>query len=256
MNQPRQILVTLILALMSAAVAAESRLDIRLDNAALSWQRLKTGIGGELPERLIADSAGVVVVPQLIKAGFAVAGSYGRGVLLRRGADGRWQPPVFITASGGSFGWQAGVQALELVLIFRDAEAVDALQKRGLTLGADASVAAGPFGRKTGAASDFASDAAVISYAVAEGLFAGVALDGMLIRIESRNTASFYRNAGFEPPFKPTVDASALPASAQRLMDLFGGYDANVAKTERASDNDDGLVTFGIGEAPLDDNEN
>ncbi|MEM8983810.1 MAG: lipid-binding SYLF domain-containing protein, partial [Pseudomonadota bacterium] len=147
------IIIVIVWASFASVSRAENSLDIRIDNASLSWDGVVRGVGGRLPERLRDDARAVIVVPQLIKAGFGVGGSFGRGVLLRRSTDGQWQPPVFVTVSGGSFGWQAGLSAMELILVFRSQAAVDALLKRGLTLGADAGVAAGPFGRRASAAS-------------------------------------------------------------------------------------------------------
>ena len=242
--------------LLARPASAESPLDIRLDNAALTWQRVSESRGAGYLNAAADDAVGIVVIPQLLKAGFAVAGSYGRGILIRRNAAGVLQPPVFLTASGGSIGWQAGVQALDIVLVFRTPEALDALMRRGLTLGPDAGVAAGPYGRGAGAASDFASDAAVLSYAVSEGFFAGVSLEGLLIRIEQRNTRAFYRDAGYAPPAAPTIDPARLPASATRLLALFNASDGVATPLPTDTDSadmpaDGGLVTFGIGEAPV-----
>ena len=249
----RLIATLLVVAMAVGQARAENRLDIRLDNAVLTWQEITTAAGGSLPERALTDAAGVVIVPQLLKAGFGIAGSYGRGVLVYRNTAGRWQPPVFITASGGSIGWQAGVQALDVVLIFRTREALAALLQRGLTLGADAAVTAGPFGRRAGAASDFASDSAVLSYAISEGLFAGVALDGMLVRVESRNTQQFYRDAGFAPPMSTALTLDALPASARRVVARFEA-EIPITPVEPAEPEDtEELVTFGLGENPVDE---
>ncbi|MEM1262567.1 MAG: lipid-binding SYLF domain-containing protein [Pseudomonadota bacterium] len=256
MNQARLFVVIAAVALATAA-QAENALDIRIDNAALSWDGVVTGIGGSLPERLRSDARAVIVVPQLIKAGFGFGGSFGRGVLLRRAANGQWQPPVFVTVSGGSFGWQAGLSSMELLLVFRSEQAVAALLNRGLTLGADAGVAAGPFGRRASASSDFQADAAVVSYAVAGGLFAGVSVEGLLVRVESRNTQRYYRNAGFAPPYDQPLKLSQLPQSAQRFLAKIASDVSPIASTdtpdEGAADDDDSLVTFGLGQQPLDD---
>ena len=152
-----------------------------------------------IPPALLADAKGVVVIPRVVKAGFVVAGSGGHGVALARGAGG-WADPVFVNFGGGSVGFQAGVEATDVVLVFRDQKSLDRVVegKAKLTLGADAGVAAGPVGRQAMAATDAALRAEVLSYSRSRGLFAGVALDGSVIRPDPATNAEYRADRGPE----------------------------------------------------------
>ena len=116
-------------------------------NAATSvlkdFGKMKESIPGEL----LKVTEGIIVVPKLINAGFVVAGKRGKGVAMVKLDDGTWSNPVFVTITGGSVGFQAGVQAVDLVLIFKSQETLEEIGKGSFTLGGDISVTAGPVGR-------------------------------------------------------------------------------------------------------------
>src|SRR6185369_12704637 len=94
------------------------------------------------------DAKAIAVIPGVKKAAFVFGGRWGKGLLTRRGEDGRWIPPSYIQIAGGNFGFQAGIQSTDLVLIFTSEDAIDSLLRGKLTLNADASAAAGPWGKK------------------------------------------------------------------------------------------------------------
>jgi lipid-binding SYLF domain-containing protein len=146
-----------------------------------------------IPATLMADAQGVAVIPRVVKAGFVVAGSGGHGVVVAKDKDGNWGDPVFVNFGGGSVGFQAGVEATDVVLVFRDRKSLDRLLagKGKVTLGADASVAAGPVGRQATAGTDARLEAEIVSYSRSRGLFAGVALDGSVIRPDMNTNAAF-----------------------------------------------------------------
>jgi lipid-binding SYLF domain-containing protein len=116
--------------------------------------------------------------------------------LLVRKADGRWSSPIFVNLTGGSFGFQFGVQATDVVLVFTTRASIEGIVGGKVTLGADASVAAGPVGRQTSAATDVGLTAQVYSYSRASGLFAGVALDGSALTIDQRSNELYYQRPG------------------------------------------------------------
>ena len=97
-----------------------------------------------IPPSLLSSAYGVAVIPNVIKAGFVVGARYGKGVLVVRQDDGGWSNPTFIRMTGGSIGWQAGAQSTDIILVFKTRRSVDGITKGKMTLGADASVAAGP----------------------------------------------------------------------------------------------------------------
>ncbi len=145
-----------------------------------------------IPRWMLADAAGVAVIPNVIKAGFVVGGRRGKGVLSVRNPDGGWSHPNFITLTGGSVGFQAGVQASDVVLVFKTRRSIEDLVRGKFTLGADASVAAVPVGRDAAAATDVALKAEIYAYSRSRGLFAGVALDGSALTIDHRANEAVY----------------------------------------------------------------
>lgn len=146
-----------------------------------------------IPASLLADAQGVVICPNVIKLGFVVGGRHGTGVLLAKRPDGSWSLPVLLRINGGSVGWQAGVQATDVVLVLKTRRSVEGiLSGRRLTLGADASIAAGPLGRQGAVATDARLQSEIFSYSRARGLFAGVALDGSSLKIDPSSNELFY----------------------------------------------------------------
>jgi lipid-binding SYLF domain-containing protein len=150
---------------------------------------------------------GIAIFPDLLKAGFIFGCRYGVGVLLMRNADGSWGNPVFFRLIGGSFGWQIGAQSTDVILVFKSIRSMDAIYGGKFTLGADASVAAGPVGRQAEAATDIMLRAEVLSYSRSRGLFVGLSLEGAAIQAEYGSTASFYNSPGLLP-----IDVSKNPA--------------------------------------------
>jgi lipid-binding SYLF domain-containing protein len=163
----------------------EDAMDVLDDLAAAPEKRV--------PPALLKDAAAVVVAPDVIRGGFVVGGRHGHGVLLVR-QKGGWSDPVFVTLTGGSVGWQAGVQSTDLFLVVRNPRSLDRILRGAgkLTLGADASVAAGPVGREAAAGTDAALKAEILSYSRTRGLFAGVALDGDTVLVDAAANDRFY----------------------------------------------------------------
>jgi lipid-binding SYLF domain-containing protein len=148
-----------------------------------------------LPQAMLRDAHAIAVIPDVVKAGLVLGGRHGRGLLSVKSPDGTWSNPSFIRLSGGSVGWQAGVQATDVILVFRSQRGVDTIVNGKFTMGADASVAAGPVGRSAAASTDGQLRAEIYSYSRSRGLFAGVALDGSVISIDHRsNQRIFGRN--------------------------------------------------------------
>lgn len=145
-----------------------------------------------IPSNLLQDAQAIAVIPNVVKASFVVGGRRGRGLIAIRGADGTWSHPSFITLTGGSFGFQAGVQSADVILVFRSKRGVDSIVNGKFTLGADASVAAGPVGRSAQASTDEQLKAEIYSYSRARGLFAGVSLDGTRLGIDNKSNQETY----------------------------------------------------------------
>jgi lipid-binding SYLF domain-containing protein len=165
-----------------------------------------------LPDALLRDAEAVAVIPDVVKAGFVVGGRFGRGLVAVRAADGTWSNPSFVRITGGSVGFQAGVQSTDVVLVFRTRRGVDSVVNGKFTLGADAAIAAGPVGRNANASTDAQLKAEIYSYSRSRGLFAGVALDGAVLAIDhDANEAVFGANVTprriFEGGAGPAPDA-------------------------------------------------
>jgi lipid-binding SYLF domain-containing protein len=186
------------LALTSAATAvhAQAREEGRLLYADEVLKDLRGAHDQAIPDRLLERAYGIAVFPDLTKVAFFAGGRRGHGVLVVRDKQGRFSNPVFVTMTGGSFGWQWGVQLTDIVLVFTTPKGVEGINGGKVTLGADASVAAGPVGRAASAATDAGFKAEVYSYSRSKGVFAGLALDGSVITIDDSANAQFYKKPG------------------------------------------------------------
>lgn len=175
-----------------------------------------------IPRSLLAGADGVMLVPGVLKGGFVIGIERGRGVVMVRDANGGWQLPQFVTITGGSIGWQAGVQATDLILVFKSKRSVQGLLTGKFTIGVDASAAAGPVGRDASAATDGKLQAEIYSYSRSRGLFAGFSVNGAKIDLNPELTQAYYRPAAPPPPGQ----AAPIPASALRLWQLLSQYSA------------------------------
>jgi lipid-binding SYLF domain-containing protein len=147
-----------------------------------------------IPERLLQQAYGVAVIPDVAKAAVVFGGRRGSGILVVRDSRGRFSNPIFVDLTGGSVGFQIGVQETDIVLVFTTKRGIEGIQDGKLTLGAGASVAAGPVGRQAEAAAGV--NAEIYAYSRARGLFAGVALDGTAITIANKSNSAFYNRHG------------------------------------------------------------
>lgn len=145
-----------------------------------------------IPQSMLDHAQAIAVIPNVIKAGLVIGGRRGHGLIAVRNADGTWSNPSFVTLTGGSIGLQAGLQSADVVLIFNTRRGVDSIVHGKFTLGADASVAAGPVGRVGEISTDEKLKAEIYSYSRARGLFAGVALDGAVIAIDDDSNQAIY----------------------------------------------------------------
>src|SRR5690349_4381424 len=175
---------------------ADTREDTRLTEATRVLNEMQSSRDQNVPAWLLERAYGVVIVPNVIKVGLGIGGRRGNGVLVTRHPNGRWSNPVFVNLTGGSFGLQMGVQSADVMLVFTTRESIDGIVGGKVTLGADASVAAGPVGRQTAAGTDIGFNAQVLSYSRAKGLFAGVALDGSAVPIDHKSNAAYYEKPG------------------------------------------------------------
>lgn len=146
----------------------------------------------DIPAELLKITEGIIIVPKLINAGFVIGGKRGKGIAMIKQEDGTWSNPSFVTITGGSIGFQAGIQSVDLVLIFKDKKTLLDIGRGSFTLGGDVSVAAGPVGRSANASTDYKMEAEVYSYSKSKGLFAGISISGSAIDIDAKFNESYY----------------------------------------------------------------
>ena len=178
--------------LLSATAVAGPQEDQRARNAVRVLSEIQNIPEQSIPDKLLDEGRAIIVLPDTIKAGLVLGGRRGHGLMSVKTADGSWSNPVFIKLTGGSIGFQAGVQSSDVILVFRNDRNLDNIVNGKFTLGADAGVAAGPVGRNASAATDGQLKAEIWSWSRARGLFAGVALDGAVLQIDDAANLDAY----------------------------------------------------------------
>ena len=170
-----------------------------------------------IPDAQLRRAQGIAIIPDMARGALLIGGRGGKGVLLVRNADGQWSNPAFITVGGISFGWQFGVQTVDVVLVFTTRESIEGVTGGKLTLGADASIAVGPLGRQASGATDTTFASEVYAYSRAKGLFAGIALDGGVVAMDRKANARFYQKPGVLASEILAPSAPQPPFSGQRV---------------------------------------
>jgi lipid-binding SYLF domain-containing protein len=185
--------VCLSLLFSATAFAASSREDLqdRMDAARVVLDQIMRANDRTVPSNILKSATCVAVVPGMVKGAFIVGAQYGQGVVTCRTGHG-WSAPVFIRMAGGSFGFQIGGQATDLILIAVNDRGFQDLLKDKFKIGGDASAAAGPVGRAGTASTDWKMNAELLSYSRAKGLFAGIDLDGTSVSQNRDDTEIYY----------------------------------------------------------------
>ena len=208
------------------AAQAQAKEEYRVLAAADVLDDLRKQRDDVIPERLLQRAYAVAVIPEVFKGAFVVGGRYGTGVLVVRDARGRFSNPVFMSLTGGSVGWQIGAQKTEVVLVFTTRRGVEGLAGGKLTLGAGASVAAGPVGRQGEAAAGL--DAEVFSYSRNSGLFAGVSLEGTALTIDNKANGRFYGRGGV---LASEIMSGAVTKDSENVRRLLAAIAASTGET-------------------------
>jgi lipid-binding SYLF domain-containing protein len=189
----------------------------------------------QIPDALLSRAYGIAVIPDVTKVAFIFGGRHGNGVLVVRDKlTTPWSNPVLISLTGGSWGFQAGAQSSDIVLVFTTKTGTEGIAGGKLTLGADASVATGPVGRQGSAATDMQFNAEIYSYARTRGLFGGIALDGSVISIDRSANASLYAKSGVTATEIMSGQAPAAPATAQRFLERLAQATHTAVRTSPA----------------------
>ncbi|HET7359389.1 MAG TPA: lipid-binding SYLF domain-containing protein [Rhodanobacteraceae bacterium] len=224
---PRHLLLTVLLVLAPVlALHADQPQDLdRATSAVRVLDEIMQAPDKAIPQDLLRNARAIAVIPDVVKAGFVFGGRRGEGLISIKSPDGTWSNPSFITLTGGSIGFQAGVSSTDIVLVFRTQRGVDGIVNGKFTLGADASAAAGPVGRSAQASTDAQMKAEIYSYSRSRGLFAGVALDGSALRIDQDANAEVY-GAGITPRRIFEGGVSNVPTPVVDFRDRLEEYTA------------------------------
>ena len=228
----RIILTVVLVMCFASSLCAQKKERARAEN---SGQVLKEilKMPESLPRNLLQQARCVVVIPSQLKFAFLVGGSYGRGVMTcRRGPDfkGPWGPPSMIAVEGGSFGFQAGGQATDFVLMLMNSRAATAILSSKVKLGVDASASAGPVGRNANASVDASMRAEILSYSRSRGLFAGASLSGSTLRADNEANQRLYGKNVNARVLVLTSDVPT-PPSARKLLALLNEETSGKAAT-------------------------
>ncbi|MGO8983241.1 MAG: lipid-binding SYLF domain-containing protein [Terriglobales bacterium] len=182
-----------------------------------------------IPEEVLTGAKCIVVVPNLVKAGFIIGGKHGRGVATCRTPEG-WSAPAFVSVGGGSWGLQIGVEGVDLVMLVMNDRGLQHLLSSKFELTGEGSVAAGPVGRHTSAGTDITMNTEVLTYSRSKGVFAGLTLEGAVVEQDNDSTRAIYgENMRFREILSGHVPA---PASAEPFMKAVAdaSHQAHVAE--------------------------
>jgi len=258
-NSRKAILVILglVLALPAFAATKEER---RVADAADVLDQFLRIPERSIPPSLLARAYAVAVIPNVVKIGFGIGARRGQGIVVVRQDDQSWSNPAFVTMTGGSIGWQIGAQSTDVILVFRTRRGVENISNGKLTLGADASAAAGPVGRQASIATDIRFQAEVVSYSRNRGLFAGVSFEGAGVTMNRKSNAAFYGSTSMTPEKIFVSSPNIAPNIANEFVQILTtqtsrlptqpGMQAGTTTAPRSADDEPAEVrTFGVPDA-------
>jgi lipid-binding SYLF domain-containing protein len=206
--------VTLFTTTITADVSTSQRK--RIEEAAAVLKEIHAAPDKDIPQELWTKASCVIVVPGLKKAAFVLGGEYGKGLMSCR-RNGGWSAPIFMQVGKGSWGFQIGAQSIDLVLLVMNERGTQKMLRNKVTLGAEASVAAGPVGRDARAATDAQMKAEILSYSRAKGLFAGINISGGVVKSVEEDNEDLY-GPGVAPRAVVLGTGITAPASTEPFM--------------------------------------
>src|SRR6202034_443026 len=188
--------------LSAQAQSDKAKVAERLNAASQVIEEIMATPDKAIPSGVLAGASCVVVIPSYKKGAFVVGAQYGQGVATCHTGSGKWSAPVCVQLAGGSFGFQIGGQATDLVLIAMNQQGLQDMLKNKFKLGADAAASAGPVGRNAQAGTDWKLNAEFLTYSRSKGLFAGLDLDGTVLSQNQDDTRTEY---GADVPFEAVL---------------------------------------------------
>jgi lipid-binding SYLF domain-containing protein len=196
-------------------------------------------LSSETAQDMIKDAKAVAVIPSVKKGAFIFGARWGKGLMTMRDEDGHWQPPSYIDLVGGNWGFQAGFQSTDLVLIFTSESGIKSLLNGKLTLNADASAAGGPWGRKLQVGTPILLNSGIYAYSRSKGLYAGVSLDGAVITVDNTSNGRVYGKYidGKEILLQRRVEVNTVVAPFLNAMERYSPA-ANTQQAQAATTDD------------------
>ncbi|MFQ5483673.1 MAG: lipid-binding SYLF domain-containing protein [Nitrospinaceae bacterium] len=190
-----------------------------LKDSTLVLEEILSSADETIPSRLLSNAKAVIVIPTMLKGGFIFGARYGEGVAsVRNSQTGQWSPPAFITTAGVSFGFQAGAQAVDLVLLVMSERGINGLLRDKFTLGGDIALTAGPLGRYAEAGMDLLLQGEIYSYSRSKGLFGGVSLKGTVIQPNEKAIKAYYGSSYTAQEIMITGNMTHLPPSGLNFI--------------------------------------
>jgi len=230
-HMKRLLLWAVVVAFSAVAWAAdepkESKAVDRAQGAGEVLNEIQSAPDSGIPQNILSRAECVAVVPSMLKGGFVFGAKYGRGLASCRTPKG-WSAPAFFVVEGGSFGFQIGGQAVDLVMLIMNNDGMQHLLSSQFQLGADASVAAGPVGRHAEGDTDWKMRAQVLTYSRARGVFAGATLNGAVVKQDKDSTREFY---GHMVTFRAALTGEVEPpAGANPFLSSLAKWAVEAAK--------------------------
>ena len=208
--------------LVSGAWADGSKQRKILRTSQLVLEEIQKSPDQQIPMNLVSKAKAIIVFPTMLKAGFFVGARYGKGIASVRAEEtGEWGPPAFLFTTGGSFGFQFGAQAIDLILLVMSQRGLEGLLNEQFTLGGDIAISAGPLGRHAEASADVFMQGEIYSYSRSKGLFGGVSLKGTIITSDSDANLTYYGHPYTSKEILLTKQVRKVPESGKQFMKTF-----------------------------------
>jgi lipid-binding SYLF domain-containing protein len=185
----------------------------------------------QIPMNLMSKAKAIIVFPTMLKAGFFVGARYGKGIAsVRTEETGEWGPPAFLYTTGGSFGFQFGAQATDLILLVMSQRGLEGLLNEQFTLGGDIAISVGPVGRHAEASADIFMQGEIYSYSRSKGLFGGVSLKGTIITSDSDANLAYYGHPYSSEDILLTKQVRKTPESGKQFIKIFNHLAPPISK--------------------------
>ena len=208
--------------LVTGAWADGSKQRKILRTSQLILEEIQKSPDQQIPMNLISKAKAIIVFPTMLKAGFFVGARYGKGIASVRAEEtGDWGPPAFLYTTGGSFGFQFGAQAVDLILLVMSQRGLEGLLNEQFTLGGDIAISAGPVGRHAEASADIFMQGEIYSYSRSKGLFGGISLKGTIITTDSDANLAYYGEPYSSEDILLTKQVRKVPESGKQFIKIF-----------------------------------